>query len=64
MGELCQVQDLQMTGQSRHHAQQQLRKMLCLDFDVGFLDGLVKMYILDVIIARVVEGEHDTFSTL
>lgn len=39
-----------MTGQSRHHAQQQLRKMLCLDFYVGLLDGYVNIYISDVII--------------
>lgn len=64
MGELCKAQDLQMTGQSCHHAQQQLGKMLCLDFYVGFLDGLGKMYILDGIIGHVVEGEHDTFNTL
>lgn len=63
MGELCEAQDLQVTGQSCHHVQQQLRKMLCLDFYVGFLDGLVKMYILDVIFGHVVEGEHDTFKT-
>lgn len=38
--------------------------MLCLDFYVGFLDGLVKIHILDVIIGCVVEGEHDTFNTV
>lgn len=53
-----------MTGQSRHHAQQQLRKMLCLDFYVGLLDGYVNIYISAVIILHLGEGENDTFYTL
>lgn len=53
-----------MTGQSCHHAQQQLRKMLCLDFYVGLLDGYVHIYISDVIILHLGEGENDTFYTL
>lgn len=50
-----------MTGQSSHHAQQQLGKMLCLDFYVGLLDGLANIYTLVVVIAHVVKGENDTF---
>lgn len=38
MGELPEAQSLQVTGQSCHHAQQELRKMLCLDLYVGLLD--------------------------
>lgn len=42
VGELPEAQGLQVTGQSRHHAQQQLRKMLCLDLYVGLLEMLEK----------------------
>lgn len=38
VGELPEAQGLQVTGQSRHHAQQQLRKMLGLDLYVGLLE--------------------------
>lgn len=38
MGELSKAQGLQVAGQSCHHAQQQLRKMLSLDLYVGLLD--------------------------
>lgn len=40
VGELPEAQGLQVTRQSCHHAQQQLRKMLCLDLYVGLLDML------------------------
>lgn len=36
--ELPETQGLQVTGQSCHHAQQQLRKVLSLDLYVGLLD--------------------------
>lgn len=42
MGELPEAQGLQVTGQSRHHAQQQLRKMLRLYLYVGLLVMLEK----------------------
>jgi len=40
VGELPEAQGLQVSGQSRHHAQQQLGKMLRLDLDVGLLGML------------------------
>ena len=42
MRELPETQGLQVTRQSRHHAQQQLRKMLRLDFDVRLLEKVRK----------------------
>lgn len=37
MSEFSKAQGLQVTRESRHHAQQQLRKMLCLDLYIRLL---------------------------
>lgn len=63
MGELPEAQGLQVTGQGRHHTQQQLRKMLCLDLYVGLLDMLEKTEVKDLeaaIIGYMEGGEPDT----
>lgn len=38
MGEFAKAEGLEMTGQGCYHAQQQLRKVLCLDFYVRLLE--------------------------
>lgn len=43
MSQLPETQGLQVTGQGRHHAQQQLRKMLRLDLDVRLLEEFEKL---------------------
>lgn len=40
VSELSEAQGLQVTGQSCHHPQQQLREMLCLDLYVRLLEML------------------------
>jgi hypothetical protein len=39
VGELLQPQRLEVAGQRRHHAEQQLGEVLRLDLDVGLLWG-------------------------
>lgn len=59
MGELPEAQGLQVAGKSCHHAQQQLRKMLCLDLYVGLLDKLENSEDLRFL-TRYLEGSKST----